>query len=100
MQKQCDWWCAACGGHTAGQIRTLSWLKRTLQTPSEAEVFRARAPPQGRLEVTNELGSFIEVNNREAVEIGDLQKNSKAIKVVKPKFNQGDPTERRRAGGS
>ena len=43
---------------TTGKIRTESWLKRTLQTPSEAEVFRARAPPQGRLEVTNELGSF------------------------------------------
>ena len=30
---------------------------------------------------------FIEVDNHEAVKIGDQHKNSEAIKVVKPKFN-------------
>ena len=39
-------------------------------------------------EITNELRGFIEEDNREAVKIGDLEKNSEAIKVVKPKFNK------------
>ena len=37
---------------------------------------------QGRLEITNELRRFIEVNNHEAVKVGDLEKNSEAIKAV------------------
>ena len=36
-----------------------------------------------RLKIANKLRRFIEVDNREAVEVGDLE-NSEAIKVVKP----------------
>ena len=42
---------------------------------------------QSRLKISNELWRFIEVDNREAVEIGDLEKNLEAIKVVQPKIN-------------
>ena len=42
---------------------------------------------QSRLKISNELWRFIEVDNHEAVKIGDLEKNSEAIKVVKPKIN-------------
>ena len=37
--------------------------------------------------ITNELKRFIEVDNHEAVEIGDLEKNS-AIKVARTMFNK------------
>ena len=40
------------------------------------------------MKITSELRSFIEVDNNEAVKIGDLEKNSEAIKVVKPKFHK------------
>ena len=41
---------------------------------------------QSRLEITNELRRFIEVNNNEAVRIGDLAKNSEAINVARHKL--------------
>ena len=43
---------------------------------------------QSRLKRMNELGSFIDVDIHKAVKIGDLEKNSAAIQVVKPKFNK------------
>ena len=36
----------------------------------------------------NEVRRFIEVDNHEAVKIGELQKNVEAIKVVRPMFNR------------
>ena len=102
--------------------------------PTEAKVFRARAPLQGqcktlmcalkqlanlqtgganlvdtifqglqgqsRLKITHEPRRFIEVANHEAVKIGDLEKNSEAMKVVRPKVQQGEWANRRgeRAG--
>ena len=41
-----------------------------------------------RLKITNELRKLTEVDNHEAVKIGDLQKHSEAIKVIKHKFNK------------
>ena len=38
---------------------------------------------QSRMKLTNELRRFIEVDKNEAVKIGDLEKNSEAIKVVR-----------------
>ena len=43
---------------------------------------------RSRLKITCELTRFIEVENHEAVKIGDLEKNSEAIKVVKPKYSK------------
>ena len=43
---------------------------------------------RSRLKITCELTRFIEVENHEAVKIGDLEKNSEAIKVVKPKSSK------------
>ena len=37
--------------------------------------------------MTNEPRSVIEVDNHEAVKIGELEKNTEVIKVVRPKFN-------------
>ena len=42
---------------------------------------------QSRLKITDEPRRFTEVDNHEAVKIGDL-KNSEAIEVVKSKFNK------------
>ena len=98
-------------------------MKQDSVEPSEAEVLRAHAPPQGpcdglvvalklpaslqkgadnlmdtilealqehsRSRITNELRRFIEVNNHEAVKIGDSAWNAEAIKV--------SPTSRRRS---
>ena len=80
--------------------------------PSEAKVFRAHASTAGyvanpqtgadnvletifdglqeqsRLKIMHEPRRFIEVDNHTAVKIGDLEKNSEAIKTVKPEFNK------------
>ena len=40
---------------------------------------------QSKLKITNELRRFIEVDNQEAVKIGDLKKNWQAIMVVCPR---------------
>ena len=40
---------------------------------------------QRRLEITNELRRFIEVDIHEAVKIGDLEKNSEVIRVAGPR---------------
>ena len=39
------------------------------------------------MNITSELGSFIEVENHEALKIGEPEENSEA-KVVTPKFNK------------
>ena len=41
-----------------------------------------------RLKITTELRRSIAVDNHEAVKTGDLERNSKAIKVVRPVFNK------------
>ena len=102
-KKQCNWWCAACGG----QHRIGSWFCRTARDRSEAKVFRAHAPPhgacenlvcglrllgdqqlgggspvqvlvegvqeQGRSRMKGELRRFTTVDNHEAVTHGDLE---------------------------
>ena len=42
---------------------------------------------KNRMNITNELRRFIEVDNHETTKIGNLEKNSEAIKVVKPAFD-------------
>ena len=44
---------------------------------------------QSRLKIVDELRRFAEVDNHEAVKIGDPEKNSEAIKVVGPNFDRG-----------
>ena len=43
---------------------------------------------EGLQEIMDELRRFIEVDNHEAVKIGDLVKNSEAIKVVGLNFDR------------
>ena len=43
---------------------------------------------QSKLEITNELRWFIEVDSRKPVKIGGLEKKSEAIMMVRPKFNK------------
>ena len=43
---------------------------------------------ESRLKITNELKRFIEVDNQEAVKIGDLERHKEVLKVVRPKFNR------------
>ena len=42
---------------------------------------------QSRLNITNEPGRFFEVDNREAVKIGHLERHKEVLKVVRPSFN-------------
>ena len=42
-----------------------------------------------RMKIKSELRRFFVVDSREAVKIGDLEDNSAAIKVVRPKFSKG-----------
>ena len=60
-------------GRTSRRAEIASWVRSLLQE-------------QGRLNTTNETEEGHRVNNNEAVNIGDLEKNSEAIKVVKPPF--------------
>ena len=107
-EEQCNW-CAACGGQYNWKDPNRVLLKQDSADPSKANVFRAHAPPQGacenlvlraetaswtrswkvcrstvRLKIMDELMRFIDVDNHEAVKIGDLEKHSEAIKVGGP----------------
>ena len=62
-----------------------------LQTGGEGVVdtiFEDFLQEQSRLKTTKEQRRFIDLDNHDAVKIGDMEKISKAIKVVKAKFNR------------
>ena len=42
---------------------------------------------QGRLKITEKLRRSIEVDNQDAVKMGELEENSEAINVVRPSLN-------------
>ena len=46
---------------------------------------------QSRLKILDELRRILEVDTHEAVKIGDLEKNSEAIKVAGSKFDRHVP---------
>ena len=111
-KKRRNWWCAACGQFHWRDPNTVSIFQDGAD-PNKAKVFPRIScvlssclanqqtvggslvdtiveslQEQSRMKITNELRRFIEVDNREAVKIGDLEKDSEAIKVDKPKFNK------------
>ena len=45
--KQCNLWCAACGGSTNGRPRTESWSHKTARTGEKQKCFEHTAAPQG-----------------------------------------------------
>ena len=45
--KQCNWWCAACGGQYDCRNRNRVLVFQDSTDRCEAEVFRAHAPPHG-----------------------------------------------------
>ena len=51
---------------------------------------------QSRSKIVDELRRSIKVDNHEVVRIGELEKNSKAIKAVGPKFD-GEVFQTRRS---
>ena len=111
-EQLCSWWCAACGGQYNWKDPKGVLVVQDSVNPSEAKVFRAHASTAGhvanpqtgadnlmetifdglqeqsRLKIMHEPRRFIEVDNHTAVKIGDLEKNSEAIKTVKPEFNK------------
>ena len=52
---------------------------------------------QNRLKIMDEVKRSIEVDNHEAVKIGDVEKKLEAIRVVGPDFNKED-SHRQRSG--
>ena len=84
--------------NTAGEIRTVLVIQEGADS-SEATVFRHHMVGARILCVLFKNcrpifktggGNLvdIEVENHEAVNLGELERNSEAIKVVKPKFNK------------
>ena len=75
--------------------------------PSDAKVFRAHAPPQGvcenhvcahKLSAKQQTGGDSFVDNHEAVKIGDLEKNSKVIKVIGANLDREMSPDAKRSG--
>ena len=46
-KKQCNWWCAACGGQYNWEDLNRVLVAQDSTDPSEAKVLRAQAPPAG-----------------------------------------------------
>ena len=46
-KRQCNWWCAACGGQHDWTNPNRVLAVQDSMNPSEAKVFRAHAPPNG-----------------------------------------------------
>lgn len=46
-EKQCNWWCAACGVQYGWRDPSRSLVIQDRANPSEGKVFRAHALPQG-----------------------------------------------------
>ena len=117
---------AACGARrpaasATGRIRTESWLYRMVWAArrrffgftSQGSVRETRSCFQTAVQCANGRGRprctrslilqeqsrlNIEVDNHEAVKIGDLEENSEAIKVVKLPVQQGDLLKTGRPG--
>ena len=68
--KQCSWYALLSHWPIRKRARTARWTR-------SARVCRSRASGKSR--------RFIEVDNHEAVKIGNAKKNSEATKVLKPK---------------
>ena len=49
-EKQCKWWCAACGGQNKWKDLNSVLVIQDSTDPNVAKVFRARAPPRGACE--------------------------------------------------
>ena len=68
-------------------MRVAVKLLANLQTDNNGDTIFEGLQEKVSLQITKELRRFIEVDNHEAVNICDQEKNSEAIKVVKLKFN-------------
>ena len=62
-------------------------LSRQAGGDTEVDTIFEGLQEQNRLKLTDEQ-RFIEVDNQEAVKIGELERNSEAIKLARPKFNK------------
>ena len=116
-RKQCNWWCAACGGQYDWRNPAQSLGYTGQHGPPEAKVFRVHAAPHGVcdnliIEVKHsanqrrgdspvecwlwaskneaELRRLI-MDNHEAAKIGDLEQNMESRPVVKPKITADFP---------
>ena len=49
-KKHCSWWCAICGEKMNGERPTGHWWHKQVPSASQANVFNARAVPQGLCE--------------------------------------------------
>ena len=79
------------GAHAyPGSVRDTHGLPAKLQKGGDnlVDTILEGCHGQSRLTITNELCRFIDVENHEAVKIGELEPHSEAIDVVRPKFNK------------
>ena len=95
MDKPCDWWCVARGGQYTGKIQTEFVFHREQRCFEPTLHRRVRAKiscvlsclvettfedlrEQSRLKITSDFSRFI-------VKMSDVEKNSEAMELVKPK---------------
>ena len=116
-EKQCNWWCAACGGQHDSRAPNRVLLLHDTVDPREAKVFRAHAAAKRNVRQVDQplkllttqqkdgdspventpygtmdgLRKFIAVDNHEPVNAGRLRRDIKSFKVVKPKFTTDLP---------
>ena len=108
--KQCNWWCAACGGQYNWKAPNRVLVKQDSTDRREAKVFQAHAAAhklftnwkkdgdrtvkvmvqglqeRSRLKRMDGLRRFIMVDNDETVKVDELDENMESKKVVKTKF--------------
>ena len=81
-------------GRLASLLRGFRHRKKSLRKRSDDEEEALRKiifeglQGQSRSNITNQLRRFIEADNHNAVRISHMEKNSEAMKVVKPSFDK------------
>ena len=119
-KKQCNWWCAACGGQYDWRNPNSILVIQHSADRRDATVFRSHAAAHGvcdnlvnafkllatqqqngdslvkvlvveGLQERNRLKMMEELRNDEAVKIGDLEKTQELLRVVKPMFTGDFP---------
>ena len=119
-EKQCCWWCAACGGHYDWRAPNRILVIQLSANVNEANVFKAHAAPLGlcddlvnalqqedgdspidsivtglheksRKVIMYGLRNLIDVDKHGAVDVGGLRRGTKSIQVKKPQVSEDFP---------
>ena len=129
-KKQCNWWCAACGGQYEWRAPNRVRVVQLGVNANEAKVFKAHAAPLGlcdnlinelkkdgdspiqkhcnrparkkknRRGIMDGLRSFIRADNRSAVAVGHLRQGTRQLHVQNPSFSEAFPGAAIREGAN